>query len=103
MSGSEDGTVVIWNASTGRVQHRFATHRTNISALALGANGTRLATASADNQVVLWDYSSGELLGSFAGPDATVESLSFDASGNLLIGGSSGSLTQWNLGRLAAL
>jgi WD40 repeat protein len=60
-SGSEDGTVVIWDATTGIQLANFAAHvregdrYPNIQGLAFSPDGNELATASWDGSVKIWD------------------------------------------------
>ena len=45
-SGSEDKSVIIWEASTGKIVAKLAGHQANITCLDFSPNGRRIATAS---------------------------------------------------------
>ena len=54
-SGSEDGSILIWNLETAAVEERLSGHTEAIRALAWDAWGTRLASASNDSTARLYD------------------------------------------------
>lgn len=53
--GYADGSVRLWNASTGSVVTTFNGHRKAITALAFSDAGTHLASGSQDTDLILWD------------------------------------------------
>lgn len=56
-SGSEDHTVRIWNATTGKHLVTLNGHRNRVTALAWAPNGKMLASGSCDNRILVWDVS----------------------------------------------
>jgi WD40 repeat protein len=59
-SGSEDGTVAVWDAVTGEKLLRLAAHGEGrgfheVSSIAFSPDGSSLATASWDGLVKTWD------------------------------------------------
>jgi RNA polymerase sigma factor (sigma-70 family) len=73
-SASTDGSVVVWDARTGKEVRRFAVNPTGTSrffgrwnSLAISPDGTRLAAAAADNFVTVWEIATGKQLHRFAG------------------------------------
>ncbi|TCS64586.1 WD40 repeat protein [Primorskyibacter sedentarius] len=62
-TGGWDGSVALWDASTGALLHRLEGHAESITALAI-RKGT-LASAGWDSAVRTWDLSTGKLLHSF--------------------------------------
>jgi WD40 repeat protein len=53
---SSDGKIVhLWEVATGKELCTFLGHRGDVSSLAFGDNGQRLASASNDSTVVIWD------------------------------------------------
>jgi WD40 repeat protein len=55
-SGSQDGSVILWNVATGRFQRKFEAHRGGVSRLAFASDNRTLATAGMqDHLVKLWD------------------------------------------------
>lgn len=53
--GYADGSIRLWNASTGSVLTTFNGHKKSITALAFDQSGTRLASGSQDTDIILWD------------------------------------------------
>ena len=54
-SGSEDGTVRLWDVHTGDLKKRFIGHTDRITSIAFNPDGSTLASASADGTIRLWD------------------------------------------------
>ena len=57
IAGADDGTVALWDLSTGDIVHRFAGHHAKVVALAVHG-GEVAASASWDRTVRLWDLKS---------------------------------------------
>jgi len=53
--GYADGSVRLWNSSTGSVVTTFNGHKKSVTALAFDNAGTRLASGSQDTDLILWD------------------------------------------------
>ena len=60
-SGSEDGTVKLWDISTGKVLTSFD-HSGLITAVGFTADGRAVIGCSSDSGMKLWDIETGELL-----------------------------------------
>ena len=64
VSGSTDGIVRDWRASTGgAVRERLASHNGSITRVAVNEEGNRSVSCSEDDDVRLWDSLSGEVIG----------------------------------------
>ncbi|RDB22656.1 putative WD repeat-containing protein C3D6.12 [Hypsizygus marmoreus] len=53
--GYADGSIRLWNASTGNAITTFNGHKKSVTALAFDEQGTRLASGSQDTDLIVWD------------------------------------------------
>src|SRR5713226_6388828 len=58
-SGNADGTVQVWNATTGGPIYTYRGHYSDVHAVAWSPSGLRLASASTDGTVQVWDATTG--------------------------------------------
>ena len=61
-SGSQDGTVKLWEAPRGRLRATLQGHSGGVEGVALSADGGLLASGGFDGTVRLWEASSGACL-----------------------------------------
>ncbi|KAI9770814.1 MAG: hypothetical protein M1839_003040 [Geoglossum umbratile] len=76
-SASSDGTVKIWNASSGECLQTLDGHDGRVSSVTFSNNSVWLASASDDRTVKIWDASSGECLQTLEGHSDWVFSVTF--------------------------
>lgn len=84
VSGSEDGTAVLWNPVTGEALEVLE-HLGQVKAVAFNAAGNWVATISSDRTARLWDVASGEYLTPPLPHDGHVAAVSFTATGKELV------------------
>jgi WD40 repeat protein len=61
-SGSEDGTIALWNVSDGSMVRTISAHAGSVTSLALRGNARILISSSWDSTVKLWDPATGDPL-----------------------------------------
>lgn len=61
ITGSDDGTLRVWNAETAAVAKQWLAHSKAIRSIALIPGSNLLATVGADGCLRIWDCSTGEL------------------------------------------
>lgn len=87
-SGSEDHTVILWNAATCERLFLLPGSTEAVRALAFSADGSHIAAASADELVRVWDSMSSRLVATVIGHEGAVTSLAFSPDGRRLVTGS---------------
>ncbi|EJD42096.1 WD40 repeat-like protein [Auricularia subglabra TFB-10046 SS5] len=59
ISGSNDGTVCVWDITTHRLVHKLTGHSKIVTAVACSPDGLYIVSGSLDNTIRLWDPSAG--------------------------------------------
>jgi WD40 repeat protein/serine/threonine protein kinase/DNA-directed RNA polymerase specialized sigma24 family protein len=85
-SASEDHSVHIWDAESGRLLVRVPEHTEGVRCVRFSPDGSKIATSGLDEVVRLWDSSTGRLLRAFP-----------DQAGEAKSPGRERSLTIWNV------
>jgi WD40 repeat protein len=88
-SGSEDKTIKLWDAATGKELASLQGHTRTVCSVAFSPDGSRLASGSEDKTIKLWDAATGKELGSLQGHTDEVSSVAFSPDGSRLASGSS--------------
>jgi WD40 repeat protein len=106
-SGSDDGTVRLWESPSGRLLTTLQGHAGMIHGIALSADGRLLASGSEDGTVRLWDPrsassatqgASGRPLAILRGHTGGIRGVALSADGRLLASGSfDGTVRLWSL------
>jgi WD40 repeat protein/serine/threonine protein kinase len=81
-SASDDGTLKLWDVSTGREVLTFRGHSGPVSRLAFSPDGRRVASASADRTVKLWDTATGQEIVTLRGHSGAVWGVAFSPDGS---------------------
>jgi WD40 repeat protein/DNA-binding SARP family transcriptional activator len=95
-SGSDDGTVRLWNAASGRLERRLRGHAQSVTSVAYSRDGARVVSAGADGTARVWDVD-GDRSVILRGHEGAVSSAAFDDDGDRVITtGADGTVRLWN-------
>ena len=98
-SGSKDGTIRIWDATSGQVLLTLNGHKDGVKSVAFSADGKQLATGSDDKSVKLWDLDTGKEIFAFKDNLDAVRSVAFSPDNLLLASASKNGIRVWNLAK----
>jgi WD40 repeat protein len=101
LSGSKDGSICLWDATTGTLLRWFSqVAQKPINSVSFCRDGWRVLTASQGGGAVLWNALTGEQLAQLADPRGDVSVALFDPSGlRVLTGGKDRIPRVWDLER----
>ena len=80
-SGTADGKIVLWDASTLQRVSVLSGHTSEVTAVAYHLSDPRIASGSRDDTVRVWDTGSGRLVGTFEGHHDGVTAVAFSPRG----------------------
>jgi WD40 repeat protein len=97
-SASDDGTVRLWDASTGRATATLTSRGIEVGSVAFSPDSRTVAAGSGDS-VQLWDVNTGQLITTLtAGASYGVMSVAFSPDGRTLAaGGIDGPVQLWDV------
>lgn len=87
-TGSEDTTIILWNAGTGAKTFALTEHQDAVLSVAFSPTDPALVSGSADRTVRLWNAQAGRSLHTFSGHSADVTSVTWSPDGKLVVSGS---------------
>jgi serine/threonine protein kinase len=90
-SGSDDGTVQVWDAADGNNAFTYHGHSRGVDAVAWSPDGNRIASGSLDNTVQVWDAADGGHVYTYRGHASNVygvDAVAWSPNGKRLASGS---------------
>jgi eukaryotic-like serine/threonine-protein kinase len=88
LTANSDGTLRLWELSTGRQLRTFRGHSGWAICVAFSPDGRTALSGSADHTLKLWDVESGNLVRTFTGHTGDVWSVAISADGRTAVSGS---------------
>jgi len=96
LTGSDDGTLALWDGATGEMLRRFEGHAAKVVDVAVSPDGKLAASASWDRTAALWRIADGALAARLEGHAGPVNTVGFSPGGDRLYTGSyDGSIRLW--------
>jgi len=88
LSASDDKTLKLWDAESGRELVTLAEHSAAVIACNYSPDGKRILSASDDKTLKLWDAESGRELATMAGHSAEVKACNYSPDGKRILSAS---------------
>jgi WD40 repeat protein len=88
LTASDDKTVRIWDAKSGKLLQTLKGHAGKVYSVALSPDGKRILTSAADKTVRIWDADTGKLLRTLEGHGARVNKVAMTPDGTRIVSGS---------------
>ncbi len=82
VSAGKDGTIRLWDATTGEQLGTLKGHEGRIDGLAVSPDGSSIASAGSDAKVRLWDAKSGDIIHTISGHLGAINGLAFSPTGD---------------------
>ena len=95
-SASGDGTVQVWNASTGAHVLIYRGHSQDVLTVAWSPNGQYIASAGIDTTVQIWNASTGQHIYTYRGHSDAVFAVAWSPDSTRIVSASNdGSVQEW--------
>jgi WD40 repeat protein/transcriptional regulator with XRE-family HTH domain len=99
-SGSDDGSVRLWEGETGRPLAVLHGHRAGVRRVAVSADGRLVASGGEDPTVQVWEVGTGRSVATIHGHAGAIWGVALSGDGQLAAsGGADGALRLWDVRR----
>ena len=88
VSGSEDQTLKVWDATTGQETLTLKGHTGAVQSVAFSPDGKRIVSGSDDQTLKVWDATTGQETLTLKGHTGAVQSVAFSPDGKRIVSGS---------------
>jgi WD40 repeat protein/serine/threonine protein kinase len=97
-SASDDATIILWDARTGKLRTTLDGHKDLVTSVAFNTDGTTLASGSFDTTVCLWETKTGKLCKKLLGqPTQKVCGVAFSRDGSKIASANEdGTIVLWD-------
>jgi len=97
-SGSQDATIRLWDAQTGKRHCSLLGHAKSVSSVAFSPDGTRIVSGSQDKTIRIWGVDSGAAISEpMQRHTEPVESVAISKDGKYIVSGSQDlTIQMWN-------
>lgn len=84
ISGSTDGTAVLWEVETGSIAHTFSSLGGNVQAVAYSPNGRTICFGTSTGKTLLYDAIDYKEITSLVGSARAINSVAFSSNGKIV-------------------
>jgi WD40 repeat protein/class 3 adenylate cyclase len=88
LSGSGDGSLILWGVETGEVVRRFTGHASGVNGVAFSSDGRTALSGSDDATLILWDVNTSAAVRRFEGHAGGVNAVAISPDGQTALSGS---------------
>ena len=98
VSGSQNGTIKLWNMETGEEIRSLTGHKSSVLSVNISKDGKTIVSGSQDGTIKLWNLETGEEIRTLTGHKSFVYSVNISNDGKTIVSGSSDNTVKvWNL------
>lgn len=87
-SGSNDETINIWDAKTGKLLRTLEGHTRGVNSVKIARDGNTIVSGADDGTIRVWNGNTGELLRTLEGHEGRVNSVAIASDGRTIVSGS---------------
>lgn len=85
VTGSGDSTAMVWDAATGRLEHKLEGHKESVAGMAFSPDGRHIVTGSGDRIARIWDVNSAKVIHELKGYAGGVNRVAYSRDGRRIV------------------